>query len=158
MQEIALAEQDKQDRQQQQAIDETMLDESLRQEADRWRCEGERSRDLDNWEKHAQYEGGKQSALPCRAAAHCSFNTAIAANVCAGSQTHDEMAEEEIADGMLRDIVCSEHEWHEAHALSEEYGIEKQRMTVILENWAQSGIVEWGRGEGGRDSARLKQS
>ena len=113
MQDIALAEQDKKDRQQQQAVEEAMLEESHKKEIDQWKREEELSRDLDNWEIQARFEGDRQSGLPCRAAAHCNFSTAMAASACAGSQTQEEMEEEEKADGMLRDIVCSDTEWHE---------------------------------------------
>ena len=58
----------------------------------------------------------------------------------------EEMSEEEIeiADIILKEIVVSNDEWHEADEFAEVYGVEKHRMQVILENWARSEIVEWG--------------
>ena len=56
------------------------------------------------------------------------------------------MSEEKIGDIILKDIVASDDKWHEADALASKYGVEKQCMKVMLENWAQLEILEWGGG------------
>ena len=64
--------------------------------------------------------------------------------------------EEEIGDIILKEIVCSDSEWHEAEEFAAIYGVEKPRMQAILENWAKSKIVEWGVRVGRKCSVRLR--